>query len=459
MADLSPRAELIYALKNQTICWWRALAELIDNSLDAGATRVEIVAKNRRLIVKDNGHGIANLLSAVTLGHHDRQETTKLGRFGIGLKDAWLFCADRMEIRTVHKGRLGVLTVDTDSLIRNNWQSDDPTYSETTEPSGTTITLPLREGRNLPNPDVFEDLAFVFSPAITNGFKLVKDTGKPVVLTAHVMPVLLDAVEAAFEVDGKSVAIHIGILPENAKLSRGPFWMQFEHRIIDRNSLGCGQYSAQRVAGRIVLGKEWDLAKNKDCIVLHKEALADAIFSHIEPVLKKASELSESMEAAALRTALESQLNTVIQTLVVENQRPSRAKGSKQGTIVAKGTGRKVYRASKTSGKLGTATCVITKVGRRSGFAVDWCETDHRRIGWFDQSGLRVSLNTRHSFIAECKDSQNQQALLSCAAALIADNACRSDLSGHGLFHFSFHDFSSALGGLISSTKEADTNG
>lgn len=453
MADLSPNSALLHALANQALPWWKALAELVDNAFDAGAKRVEIVAKNKTLVVKDDGKGIKNILAIATLGHHDRQESTQLGMYGIGAKDAWLFCSEVLDVDTVYSGQRGTLRVDVKELVKNNWQCNDPVYEATDRPSGTAIRLPLRPGRNLPGRDAFDELAFVFTPAISNGLQIVCDTKKPIALRPHAMPVLLEPVRSIFEIEGKSVEIDIGILPDGVKMDRGPLWLQYKHRILGRSSVGIGQYSSLRIAGRIVLGEGWKLSKNKDDLTLNKDRLNDAVFVRIEGILKKASMLSESIESAALRNLLETQLNEFFDDSG-KKKKPSRSKGETVGSVGPKSTPRKVAYASKTRGLPGDAECPFRSSGRKSGFIFDWENASSDTVGRFDRSGSRVFLNLDHPFIAASKATQNNQALLCCAAALIADNAARHDTAGNALLAFSFSDFSTALGGLMSSFKE-----
>lgn len=457
MADLSPNSALLHALANQALPWWKALAELVDNAFDAGAKRVEIVAKNRTLTVKDDGKGIKNILAIATLGHHDRQESTQLGMYGIGAKDAWLFCSEVLDVETVHAGHRGTLRVDVRELVKNNWQCADPVYAPVDLPSGTTIRLPLRHGRNLPSRDAFDELSFAFTPAISNGLQIICDTKKPIALRPHLMPAVQNAVRSSFEIDGKSVEIDIGILPEGVKMQRGPLWLQYKHRILGQSSIGIGEYSSLRIAGKIVLGEGWKLSKNKDDLTLHKDRLNQEVFVKIEHILKEASALSESIETTALRNLLQAQLNEFFDESS-KNKKPARNKGETIGSVGPKSTPRKVAKASKTRGLPGTADCGLGGLGQKGRFILDWENAGTDTIGRFDRGGSRVFLNLDHPFIASAKAMPNHHALLCCASALIADNASRHDTDGNALLTFKCSDFATALGGLMSSYKEAKAN-
>jgi len=73
-----------------------AVADLIDNSIAAGATRIDILFpppignKGRHLVIADNGNGMDEdeLLEALTIGSIRDYEKHELGKFGIGMKAA-----------------------------------------------------------------------------------------------------------------------------------------------------------------------------------------------------------------------------------------------------------------------------------------------------------------------------------------------------------------------------------
>src|ERR1700755_3532655 len=72
-----------------------ALADLVDNSIDAGATRVLVRfiqhgPRLRSLYVIDNGKGMAPgaIDTAMTLGGRRTYDAGELGHFGMGLKAA-----------------------------------------------------------------------------------------------------------------------------------------------------------------------------------------------------------------------------------------------------------------------------------------------------------------------------------------------------------------------------------
>src|SRR5688572_3707020 len=72
-----------------------AIADLIDNSIAASATMVDILIKmdlrgNLRLSIADNGIGMdrIGLVNAMKYGSAERSHPSSLGKFGLGLKTA-----------------------------------------------------------------------------------------------------------------------------------------------------------------------------------------------------------------------------------------------------------------------------------------------------------------------------------------------------------------------------------
>lgn len=87
---------LIKALRNFGYSFEESVADIVDNSIDAGATRVEIrfvIRENKSvdLLIADNGNGMnaAELREAMVFGTQRTQASqNRLGKFGLGLKMA-----------------------------------------------------------------------------------------------------------------------------------------------------------------------------------------------------------------------------------------------------------------------------------------------------------------------------------------------------------------------------------
>jgi hypothetical protein len=461
MVHLPPDPHILASFANANLPWWKALAELVDNSLDAGATRVVIDVTGRVVTVSDDGLGCEDITAVFKLGEHKRRKSSKrsLGRYGIGAKDAWLSCADTMEVTSFRGNTKTTMRVNYTDWMQNNWNVSDPIVEPHSGPSGTVIRLPLRPGKKSPAEEAFRSIAFAFTPAISSGIQIVRQSGTiKKTLVPVTMPLRNDVVQAEFDIDGKSVAIDIGILPDGVSLERGPFWLIYGHRIIDVSSIGAGQYSVRRVAGTITIGDGWGLSKNKDDLTDNLDRLADAIFVRIEHVLKKADQLAETIESAMLKNEIQDMINSAAADANGKTK-AKRGPGSSSGTVQPKLTDRN-HKACATQPGDGSidGSSAGQGSGRKTGYTMDWANLDPAIIGKFDPSGMRVYLNLDNGLIASAKDQSNRAALAACAVALIADHCCRHDDKGQKFLRFSFDDFPQAMGTLVKDYKEEKQN-
>ena len=121
-----PRAgAMLEALRGLGYSTAAALADIVDNSVSAGATEVRITftwnGAKSRITVLDDGRGMSDseLESAMTLGDKsplDNRSSSDLGRFGMGLKTASFSQCRRLTVATVKDGASSCLRWDLDAL-------------------------------------------------------------------------------------------------------------------------------------------------------------------------------------------------------------------------------------------------------------------------------------------------------------------------------------------------------
>jgi hypothetical protein len=422
MAIFMPKPHILLAIANQNLPWWKSLAELVDNSFDQGADRVEIIEdkKNRIFTILDNGDGIKSIVSAISLGDSQSNGRDRIGKYGIGLKDAWLATGDRIDIDTVRNHIRSTISVDVSSF-GDDWSGPDPEYTETDLASGTKISLHLRNGKNFPDDNAYARLSFAFSPGLMNGKQIVRvKAGARKPLKPVCLPELTEAVQDSFAVNGKPVSIHIGLTKPGAKKIGNAFYFARLHRIIDDSSLGAKGMSCENMAGLVTLGEEWKLSKNKDSITDNQDELEDAIFERIKHLLTKAESLSRDVESAQMRGALEKMFNDAIG----ETKREARnALKESSGTVEPKYSGRKRTHAEKIHKQLPGS--VTTGDGRRGrGIRIDWTHRDDEAIGSYDYRTNTVFLNLCHNYVKFAKDHKNNPALLLMSVAVFSDWQC-----------------------------------
>ncbi|MES2934821.1 MAG: ATP-binding protein [Pseudomonadota bacterium] len=156
-----PRAmAMLEALRGLGYSTAAALADIIDNSLSAGAKEVRIDftwdGPTSRITVLDNGSGMndAELESAMRLGDKnplDVRAAHDLGRFGMGLKTASFSQCRRLTVATVKHGAASCLRWDLDELAADpegGWllfegpaQGSEPFIESLNEKKAGTLVL------------------------------------------------------------------------------------------------------------------------------------------------------------------------------------------------------------------------------------------------------------------------------------------------------------------------------
>ncbi|WNV03459.1 ATP-binding protein [Candidatus Methylospira mobilis] len=127
-----------------------ALADIVDNSISAGATEVVVNftwnGTSSYVAVLDNGRGMddAELESAMRLGDRSplvKRDQTDLGRFGMGLKTASFSQCRRLTVASVKNGATSCLRWDLDALAV--YPDDGWLLFEGPSPGSETLLAPI----------------------------------------------------------------------------------------------------------------------------------------------------------------------------------------------------------------------------------------------------------------------------------------------------------------------------
>lgn len=420
MPKAYPSAHILEALQSQTLEWWKRLAELIDNSLDADANRIAISFRAKHLTVIDDGFGVKDPQVIVTLGHHEKHSRKGLGCYGIGAKDAWLCTGPVIQIDSIHKGVRRRLSVDVRQMARNDWDIPETSCQETTEPSRTVIRIEMRQ----PAPQwkgIADRLGWAFAPALNAGKQIIHtDTNTPIM--ACKLPHLRNVVRDEFQVEGKPVSIEIGLIEDGELVLFGPFWIQYRHRSISSSGIGTKGRCLGKLAGRIVLGDGWQLSKNKDEFFCNRDLLEDEIFRRIEPLLTECESTAEQIQTDALRLTLDQRINAAMKGQFREKRDQTR---ETTGSKFPRFSGKKRRNATKTSDKPGSVE--VEKQQLRRGFSIGFVSEDTEFFGRFDAMGKIVILNLNHPVIGVWKQDNNCDALLSAAGVILSHHDANTD--------------------------------
>jgi anti-sigma regulatory factor (Ser/Thr protein kinase) len=127
-SDNTPNAgKMIYAMRHLGYENAAAIEDLVDNAIDANATYISVrvfTEKGKpRIIIADNGYGMSEdtLREAMKLGSDTvRDETSDLGKFGMGLSTASLSLAKKTTVITRKDGATTTSITDVDAITKQN---------------------------------------------------------------------------------------------------------------------------------------------------------------------------------------------------------------------------------------------------------------------------------------------------------------------------------------------------
>lgn len=409
---------MLAQMRAQNLTWKDVLAELIDNSFDAAASRVAVtIGPAKQLVVEDNGAGCDNIEAMLTIGRHYRQASTKLGRFGVGLKDAACWLWGTLKIVTVRKGTRLTANINWPTLLnQSDWEVPDPLV----EPAagGQIGTRLLFKGFERSSPADFtalvDEISYTFTPALIQGKQIVFNLPRKreVLAKPYVGPPLDDVIEDTLSVDGRTLRLRVGIVREGHPNKHPGFAYCHHHRIIKKScAVGAGGRDTARIAGEVWLDNSWSLSKNKDDINEHLPDLGAAVFKRCEAILIKAEKQSESISSAALTMELTERVRVALQA-ACRKQKRSPPKNN-TGTVEPKHTGRRVKNPRNT--QPGDAMPDAEKLGS---VRINWREFTVETLGEVDLEGSVIWLNDANQHLSGLRSRRNVDALLMCCIGM-----------------------------------------
>lgn len=423
--DISPKVrETIIERSRRALPWKTILGEWIDNSLDANASTIAIEFSKGWLRVQDDGGGTPDPTAMVQLGAHNKHSTTKLGRYGIGAKDAALVAGGErstVAIETIHGGIKRMLSVAWQLL--DSWQIDSPTEEMATPAERGTTIIVSQYAKRAPGPKEFEDLlsdiGYVFARAIKQGKQIkLRRHGGPWTPVLRWEPPLFDGAPIVAEpvsINGKMARVTVGVVREGLNNPRRGFTYFHGWRVIEEaSSNGCGEFAMSRVCGFVELDDAWRLTPNKDGLLdnIDREALYAEVERVSRPVLERGNRVATTISSRAFETACSTMLSNALSTV--------RAK-AKRGGKTGKGRAIKPVGSGSPHQQAAIEQPGNTFAGRRTGGEVRMefgsCASEYS-IG--EVAGNRVILNERHPLIDRVRREDNALAAVEAAMMLIA---------------------------------------
>lgn len=131
--ELTPGIDLLHSMRSVGYSFEAAVADIVDNSITAGAKTIEIlvdVVGGEFVAIRDDGCGMTQEQATEALrlagtARRDSQSTDSLGRFGLGLKTASLSQGRRVDVVSSRAGRVTALAWDIDFVMdQGRWVVD-----------------------------------------------------------------------------------------------------------------------------------------------------------------------------------------------------------------------------------------------------------------------------------------------------------------------------------------------
>lgn len=427
---IPPTTESIRSeINREDMTWEKAIGDMLDNSLDAQATRVivKIDKAARRVHVIDNGEGCPEPHRMLQSGYTTkRNKKNMLGRYGVGLKHAsFFFCGESgsTTILTSHGGTHQMARVCWGDVLKcGEWEidavcsvADNEAIHTLPELKGTSVQFaPVKAaGRGFQSSDALDAMLtafeFVFSPALRSGRQIEFHVGdrRPRVLAASRDPAWSESMEFEVAIDHRKARVRAGIKASNDKSKRSGMSFCYGHRVIIRDSAdGLGDYSREGFSGLVDLDDSWVLGVNKTSVTDDAwERLLDAILERIRPLLEKLKKSTLIMQCEAIRAGVSEMLGGVLAEVMGGKRKQPSGWHRKKG-----GPPRNAKDGNGNGGD------EMRKARRGGRFHID-LYTDHEdpRGGYTDESSLRVYLNQAKPAIAEAVAS-GDQVFVACAA-------------------------------------------
>jgi hypothetical protein len=404
MADV---VGVIRRAKHQKFPFQTALMELIDNSVDAGATEINIMEDEGDLVVRDNGHGIKDIQQALVIGSSSKDG--KIGRYGVGMKD----CCIRYSESTIVSSNGVSVRVPWDDVITYG-NHDLVNVCEAENKPGTTITL---EGfRSCYKSEILtHEISRVYRYLIEDGNLTITINGKTI--EPMRLPEFSETINVTFDFDGRSVHLYGGSFRHDDPMRKN--WTGYNSfyngRLIGsgcETRHGVGDEACTNFAFILQLydgDSKWSLATNKDDFEESKELLDYCYHAYTREILVKAASEQQDIELKEVEDAVNDKLKT--------NGNQTRIpKSNKTGRVYPTGNGSKKE-------KTNTATTVgayevnlgdIADGKRPKVMKFGFKSFDSSCVGEVNEVGevLVMSANLNNQFIGQKKNDKEAMLLL-----------------------------------------------
>lgn len=411
--DLTPDVTIVQSIRAEAkMNLTEACAEFIDNSLDAGATLIEIQISPSEIIISDNGRGCSDLQRMLKLGVHN-PDGRRIGRYGVGFNSAAIWLGRSVSVDSVCRGKRYRASLTWDD-IQPGWKVSGPEPEESRDPSGARIRVYDLIPRKMPLIDGMVARAAARYPALGSAGKKILINGSTV--PGVELPEITDSIRACSEWEGRAYRLTAGLARNVCQPWKYGFTVMLRDRVLSEGvSDGCGEYSRHGFFALVELleGVEledgtisaaWPVDKTKTGMTDTMRLFLDSLFPAVEHLLKAA----ETETSNIVLRGLESQLSggwlndALFGVCGRERRTPG---GGRPGTVEPTGTGSK----RKTATNVEEDPFGSIKLGRGVGrtvrvkFADLGTDSDIAAVS-HNSARTECILNEAHPFVRENRD-------------------------------------------------------
>jgi hypothetical protein len=317
--QLTPAPYLIRSRKNRPWTVAQALAEPTDNAFAPGkgeAQNIVITLRKDRLGIRDDGLGIDDINRVFQLGNHGPSVPGDIGLFGVGVTDASIWLADRLEVTTVYQGRLYAHSTSWKHCLEAGvWPTRYTGQGRKAKASERGTDIWFLDLHRTPYPKTLESLlSSLYAPALRNGRTItISDERSADAPDTIEVRAARPSNVALTEIQGE-VTTRTGVLrwTGRAGLATGPLsgdqnavHIGFGHRIVKTTRAPFGG-AASNVYVEVDLAEGWapHLSDHKDEVVGYRDELYASITTQILFLLEQAKRQTESLHIKTLNTNL-----------------------------------------------------------------------------------------------------------------------------------------------------------
>jgi hypothetical protein len=340
--EIPPGTALINSIRAEKSPYYAWAGEAIDNSLDAGASIVALEMLKDRLDCLDDGSGITKKheQDIVQISAHGEMVGTRLGRFGVGIKQKSIQHGKAFVIESISKDGLLRRNVNWEYMLKNgHWLYPESMWSQVKPGTPTQTFVSIRGLITKPpaKADIQrtnEEIGRRYYPALNAG-KTISLNGEPVAPIPH--PALRDVIDATLKFGGGRTAhIHGGMLvdpTQQQKLKQVDICCAF--RVIKPgSSFGCNGYGGIRsLFATVELNGKWLLTKFKDDIAEdpYLEELEAAVEETLRPILEQCRSQSMTLRIQQIQHLLNEMIPEGLRAARPEQKQKLDRKGPKRG--------------------------------------------------------------------------------------------------------------------------------